>query len=76
VPDTPFNFKEQHDYDLHIALEVDVEILERMFDKGKEDGIHTRGVVNHGFIRSIYFAIPSAMSLNLQHQVKTPPSTP
>ena len=23
VPDTPFEFKAQHDYDLHIALEVD-----------------------------------------------------
>ena len=26
APDMPFEFKKQHDYDLHIALEVDREI--------------------------------------------------
>ena len=27
APDYPFDFKDQHDYDLHIALEVDHETL-------------------------------------------------
>ena len=27
APDMPFEFKQQHDFDLHIALEVDAEVL-------------------------------------------------
>lgn len=61
VPDRPFDFIEQHDYDLHIALEVDMETLQRMFAKGKEAGVDTRGIIDHGFIHSIYFAIPMDM---------------
>ena len=33
-PGQPFDFKEQHDFDLHIALEVDDATLTRMFEKG------------------------------------------
>jgi catechol 2,3-dioxygenase-like lactoylglutathione lyase family enzyme len=65
VPDTPFDFKDQHDYDLHIALEVDAETLLRMFDKGKNSGIHTRGIADHGFIRSIYFRDPNGYVIEL-----------
>src|ERR1039457_871750 len=54
VPDMAFDFKTQHDYDLHIALEVDPETLAAMHAKGITAGIETRGVVDHGFIRSIY----------------------
>src|SRR5690606_41029189 len=32
APDEPFEFKEQRDSDLHIALEVDVGTLHRVFD--------------------------------------------
>jgi catechol 2,3-dioxygenase-like lactoylglutathione lyase family enzyme len=35
APDRPFEFKTQHDYDLHIALEVDRATLHRMHDKGR-----------------------------------------
>ena len=35
APDMPFEFKTQHDFDLHIALEVGADELERMFAKGK-----------------------------------------
>ena len=65
VPDTPFDFKDQHDYDLHIALEVDGETLQRMFDKGKDVGIETRGIADHGFIRSIYFRDPNGYVIEL-----------
>src|SRR6187549_2317917 len=34
-PDMPFDFKPQHDYDLHIALEVPYEDLATMLAKGK-----------------------------------------
>ncbi len=65
VPDTPFDFKEQHDYDLHIALEVDAETLMVMFEKGKSEGLETRGVADHGFIHSIYFRDPNGYVIEL-----------
>ncbi len=65
VPGTPFEFKAQHDYDLHIALEVDAGTLQAMFEKGKAEGIETRGVADHGFIRSIYFRDPNGYVIEL-----------
>src|SRR5213592_1837294 len=35
APDMPFEFKRQHDYDLHIALEVKHPDLAAMLEKGK-----------------------------------------
>jgi catechol-2,3-dioxygenase len=60
-----FNFKTQHDYDLHIALEVTQEDLHRMFAKGKAAGIDTRGISDHGFIDSIYFRDPNGYVIEL-----------
>ena len=65
VPDMPFEFKEQHDYDLHIAVEVTKADLLRMFEKGKQAGIHTRGISDHGFIDSIYFRDPNGYVIEL-----------
>jgi catechol 2,3-dioxygenase-like lactoylglutathione lyase family enzyme len=65
APDMPFEFKPQHDFDLHIALEVDRASLDRMFAKGKANGIETRGVSNHGFIDSIYFRDPNGYVIEL-----------
>ena len=65
VPDSPFDFKDQHDYDLHIALEVDAATQKAMFDKGKAAGIETRGVADHGFIHSIYFRDPNGYVIEL-----------
>jgi len=42
APDMPFEWKAQHDYDLHIALEVEPNELEPMMAKGKAAGIETR----------------------------------
>lgn len=61
APDEPFDFKQQHDFDLHIALQVDRETLLAMFEKGREAGIETRGIADHGFIDSIYFRDPNGM---------------
>src|SRR6201982_1352051 len=47
APDMPFEFKAQHDFDLHIALEVDAPVLDEMLAKGKAKGIETRGVIDH-----------------------------
>jgi catechol 2,3-dioxygenase-like lactoylglutathione lyase family enzyme len=65
APDMPFEFKDQHDYDLHIALEVAPEALEPMMAKGKAAGIETRGISDHGFIHSIYFRDPNGYVIEL-----------
>ena len=65
APGRPFEFKDQHDFDLHIALEVDDTTLGRMFEKGKAEGIETRGVADHGFVQSIYFRDPNGYVIEL-----------
>jgi catechol 2,3-dioxygenase-like lactoylglutathione lyase family enzyme len=65
APDMPFEFKAQHDYDLHIALEVKHDDLLAMFEKGKRVGIETRGISDHGFIDSIYFRDPNGYVIEL-----------
>jgi catechol 2,3-dioxygenase-like lactoylglutathione lyase family enzyme len=69
APDMPFEFKSQHDYDLHIALEVEPPVLEQMLARGKAAGIETRGVSDHGFIRSIYFRDPNGYVIELTAKV-------
>ncbi|MEX2615801.1 MAG: VOC family protein [Alphaproteobacteria bacterium] len=70
APDQPFEFKDQHDFDLHIALETDRETFDRMFAKGRAAGIETRGVADHDFIHSIYFRDPNGYVIELS--VKLP----
>ncbi len=65
APDSPFEFKDQHDYDLHIALEVTPENLRRMLAKGREAGMAPRGISDHGFIDSIYFRDPNGYVIEL-----------
>ncbi len=65
APDMPFEFKSQHDFDLHIALEVERDVLEEMFARGKAEGRETRGVSDHGFIHSIYFRDPNGYVIEL-----------
>ncbi len=65
APDRPFAFKDQHDFDLHIALEVDAAALQRMLEKGRAEGREVRGVIDHGFIHSIYFRDPNGYVIEL-----------
>ncbi len=65
APDMAFSFKTQHDFDLHIALEVTQDDLHTMFAKGKAAGIETRGISDHGFIDSIYFRDPNGYVIEL-----------
>ena len=65
APDMPFEFKDQHDFDLHIALEVEPAVLQTMLAKGRAAGVATRGVSNHGFIDSIYFRDPNGYVIEL-----------
>jgi len=65
APGEPFEFKRQSDFDLHIALEVAPEALKRMFEKGKQAGIETRGISDHHFVDSIYFRDPNGYVIEL-----------
>src|SRR6266511_4726861 len=65
APDMPFEFKVQHDYDLHIALEVAYDRLQPMLEKGKQAGIPSRGISDHGFIHSVYFQDPNGYIIEL-----------
>ena len=64
-PSTPFDFKKQRDFDLHIALQVTNKTLNKMYQKGLKKGIETRGIINHGFIKSIYFRDPNGYVIEL-----------
>jgi catechol 2,3-dioxygenase-like lactoylglutathione lyase family enzyme len=80
APDRPFEFKEQHDFDLHIALEVAPDALRSMFNKGKAAGVETRGISDHGFIDSIYFRDPNGYVIELtakrpNHEQEMDPAT-
>jgi len=65
APDMPFDFKPQHDFDLHIALEVEDAVLLPMLEKGRAAGIETRGISEHGILRSIYFRDPNGYVIEL-----------
>ena len=79
-PASPFEFEEQHDFDLHIALEVEHDHMMAMFEKGKAtEGMETRGVADHDFIHSIYFRDPNGYVIELttkqpNHEEATDPS--
>jgi len=65
APDMQFDFKEQHDFDLHIALEVGYDHMVAMMAKGKERGLEVRGISDHHFIDSIYFRDPNGYVIEL-----------
>jgi catechol 2,3-dioxygenase-like lactoylglutathione lyase family enzyme len=80
APDSPFEFKPQHDYDLHVALEVAADQLQPMLDRGKRAGIECRGISDHGFIHSVYFRDPNGYVIELtarqpNHAEATDPRT-
>lgn len=65
VPDMPFEFKQQHDFDLHVALEVDPAHLEEVRQKAQHHKMELRGVSDHGFIESIYLRDPNGYVVEL-----------
>jgi catechol 2,3-dioxygenase-like lactoylglutathione lyase family enzyme len=65
APGMPFEFKAQHDFDLHIALEVAPEVLEPMLARARREGVEVRGISNHGFIDSIYLRDPDGYVVEL-----------
>jgi catechol 2,3-dioxygenase-like lactoylglutathione lyase family enzyme len=75
-PDQPFEFKQQHDFDLHIAMAVDQQTLQDMLVKGTQAGIETRGIADHGFIHSIYFRDPNGYVVELAARTGQPMAGP
>ena len=80
APDMPFEWKAQHDFDLHIALEVDPPTLDAMLAKGRALGMETRGISDHSIVRSIYFRDPNGYVIELtakapEHDRLMDPST-
>ena len=58
-PGEEFIFKQQHDFDLHTALEVEATFMHEMVLKAKSLNIETRGISDHDFIQSVYFRDPN-----------------
>jgi catechol 2,3-dioxygenase-like lactoylglutathione lyase family enzyme len=71
VPHAAFDFGPKHDYDLHLALEVAMDVLEPMMAKGKAAGIDVRGISDHGSIKSIYFRDPNGYVIELTAKTAT-----
>ncbi len=65
APAQPFEFKVQHDYDLHIALEIPHADLAPWVTKGRAAGLDVRGPADHGMIDSIYFRDPNGYVIEL-----------
>ena len=65
APEMPFDFKEQHDFDLHIALEVSRDHLLAMHAKAKAQHKEVRGVTDHTIFESIYFRDPNGYVVEL-----------
>lgn len=71
APDMPFEFRDWHDFDLHIALEVDRDHMMAMKKKGEDLGMEVRGVSDHDFIESIYFRDPNGYVIELTTPTET-----
>ena len=70
APEQPFEFVDQHDFDLHIALKVSQESLTPMLDLAARRGIEHRGISDHGFIQSAYFRDPNGYVVELAAEVE------
>ncbi len=72
VPGMPFDFKAQHDFDLHIALEVAADSLPVMMARAQDAGVQVRGISDHGFIHSIYLRDPDGYVVELTAPANPP----
>ena len=60
-----FVFKDQHDFDLHIALEIPHGDLTTWKAKGEKAGMKVRGIADHHMIDSVYFRDPNGYVIEL-----------
>jgi catechol 2,3-dioxygenase-like lactoylglutathione lyase family enzyme len=65
VPGQPFAFKEQHDFDLHLAIEMDRDTQQRLGERARASGMEVRGPSNHGPMDSLYVRDPNGYVVEL-----------
>jgi catechol 2,3-dioxygenase-like lactoylglutathione lyase family enzyme len=65
APGQPFEFKAQHDYDLHTALRVPFADLAEWLTKAKAAGVECRGIADHRIVESIYLRDPNGYVIEL-----------
>ncbi|MGH6990576.1 MAG: VOC family protein [Stellaceae bacterium] len=65
VPGQPFLFKDQHDFDLHLAIEMDAETQARLGALARARGMQVRGPSDHGPMASLYVRDPSGYVVEL-----------
>ncbi|MGG5821552.1 VOC family protein [Falsiroseomonas sp. HW251] len=65
VPDSEFDFKTQHDFDLHVAMETSPDELQAVLAKAKAAGMEARGPSDHGIMHSIYLRDPNGYVVEL-----------
>jgi catechol 2,3-dioxygenase-like lactoylglutathione lyase family enzyme len=65
VPAQPFTFKEQHDFDLHLAIEMDHETQQELGERARAAALELRGPVNHGPMQSLYVRDPNGYVVEL-----------
>ena len=67
----PFEFKEQSDFDVHMAFQVpSLDKLHQMLNKCRDAGIECRGPSDHNFVHSIYIRDPNGYVVELTTPVK------
>ncbi|WP_119419048.1 VOC family protein [Desertibaculum subflavum] len=64
-PAQPFAFKDQRDFDLHLALEATPDAIARARSAALARGLEVRGPTDHGFVRSTYFRDPNGYVVEL-----------
>jgi catechol 2,3-dioxygenase-like lactoylglutathione lyase family enzyme len=72
TPEAPFAFRSQHDFDLHVALEVDAAELDHVHRRALAAGVEVRGPAEHGFIRSVYLRDPNGYVVELCQRLDDP----
>jgi catechol 2,3-dioxygenase-like lactoylglutathione lyase family enzyme len=65
VPAKPFEFKEQDELDLHIALEIADAEVEPWLEKARASGLTRDGITDRGVLRSIYLRDPNGYVIEL-----------
>ena len=65
APHMPFDFKEQHDFDLHLALESSEDRIAEVTEIARQKNINVRGPVDHGIGFSTYFRDPNGYVIEL-----------
>jgi catechol-2,3-dioxygenase len=65
VPNQPFAFKQQHDFDLHLAIEMDHATQQRLGERARAAGMELRGPSDHGPMASLYVRDPNGYVVEL-----------